>query len=396
MALYGPAIKKLIPHGSEDPRIVPRAIILHIAVSEASTLFHYFNGPSGGVESHFYIRRSGVVEQYRDTNTQADANEAANGFAISIETQGMGAGTWDDPQMKAIKNLITFLASAHRNIPLVVIGDWDGSGVGFHVMFPGKWDTRGASCPGYDRQRQFWDEIAPWLGSSGGAQSVPFHIPEASYDTYYDPPVSRSVESIQTIVGVTADGFYGDNTERAVAKYQRQIGVSADGFWGPSTEAAHKEFTSDSGDRYYDPPVNRSVKSIQKIVKVAADGYYGKNTERAVAKYQKTLNVTADGLWGPSTEAAHRAKGKSGKIAVDGLMGPATIEALQEWVGATQDGIMGNRTEKALQRKLGVKADGIVGSGTIKALQRKVGADVDGIWGNGTTKALQKFLNKVL
>ena len=167
MALYPAAIKRLVPHGSEDPRINPRVVILHIAVSEASSLYHYFNGPSGGVESHFYIRRDGTVEQYRDTGTQADANTDANNFAISIETQGMEHGEWTAGQMSAIKDLIRWCHDVH-GIPLEVPKSWDGSGVGFHVQFPGRWDKRGATCPGPDRQRQYWNDIVPWLGGRGG------------------------------------------------------------------------------------------------------------------------------------------------------------------------------------------------------------------------------------
>lgn len=401
MALYGQAVKKLVPHGSEDYAIVPRVIILHIAVSEATTLFHYFNGPSGGVESHFYVRRSGVVEQYRDTGTQADANEGANGFAVSIETQGLGHGEWGPEQMAAIKRLILWIASAHRNVPLVVVNDAYGSGVGYHVQFPGVWDNRGATCPGPDRQKQFWNDIAPWLGGGGGTQDVPFvppTIPDA--ERYYDPPVSRSVESIQVIVGVTADGFYGANTKTAVAKYQAGLGVTDDGYWGQDTEDAYRASKGTAKDRYYDPPVRRSVKSIQRIVRVSADGYYGSSTRKAVRRYQEKIGESpTDGWWGKGTEAAHRAyvrAQKSKDIVVDGLMGPATISALQEWVGATVDGVMGDRTDKALQRKLGVKVDGVLGENSIKALQREVGVTADGIWGRDTTTALQRYLNKVL
>ena len=84
MALYPPAIQKPVPHGAEDPPITPRVVILHIAVSEALSLFGWFTR-SGGIESHFYVRKTGAVEQYRDTDIQADANTDANNFAISID-----------------------------------------------------------------------------------------------------------------------------------------------------------------------------------------------------------------------------------------------------------------------------------------------------------------------
>ena len=88
MAWYPQAVRKNIPPGPNDPPIKPRLAILHVAATEADSLYGWFNGPSGGIESHFYVKYDGSVEQYRDTAYQADANVMANDFAISIETQG--------------------------------------------------------------------------------------------------------------------------------------------------------------------------------------------------------------------------------------------------------------------------------------------------------------------
>lgn len=158
------ALKKLIPPGPTDPRIKARAVILHVAVSEQPSLYSYFNGPSGGVESHFYIRRDGTTECYRDTFWQADANTDANGFAISIETQGMERGEWTPEQLASIKALILWCHQTH-GIPLSKVKTWDGSGVGYHTQFPGRWDKRGASCPGPDRIRQFSNVLVPWMSN---------------------------------------------------------------------------------------------------------------------------------------------------------------------------------------------------------------------------------------
>lgn len=177
MALYGPAVKRLIPPGPNDPKIKPRVVILHVAVSEAASLYAYFNGPSGGVESHFYIRRDGTVEQYRDTAHQADANTDANDFAISIETQGMERGEWTAQQLDAIKALLLWCHNTH-GIPLVRCPAWDGSGVGYHTLFPGRWDKRGASCPGPDRKLQFNKVLEPWMRAGGNQEWFDMPIPD--------------------------------------------------------------------------------------------------------------------------------------------------------------------------------------------------------------------------
>lgn len=165
---YPSAVIKNIPPGVNDPSITPRLAILHVAVSEADSLFDFFNGPSGGVESHFYIRRSGLVEQYRTIYIQADANLDANNFAVSVETQGMGPGVWTQAQLDAIKKLLRWL---HREagIPLTKCATWDGSGVGYHTLFgaPSHWTPVAKSCPGPDRIVQFNTILVPWMNTVG-------------------------------------------------------------------------------------------------------------------------------------------------------------------------------------------------------------------------------------
>lgn len=167
MAVYPKAVRKLIPPGANDPRIKPTQVILHVAVSEADSLWDYFARRSGGIESHFYIRRDGTVEQYRDTTFEADANHTANSRAISVETQGMEGGEWTPAQVDAIKRLLTWAHHEH-GIPLQVAPRHDAPGIGYHVMFgaPGPWTPVAKSCPGPDRVRQFHRDIVPWMSGA--------------------------------------------------------------------------------------------------------------------------------------------------------------------------------------------------------------------------------------
>lgn len=168
MSIYPRAVRKLIAPGDNDPRITPRVAILHVDAGNASSLFDFFKFRSGGIESHFFIKRDGTCEQYRDTSWEADANYLANPFAVSIETQGFGSGTWTDPQLNAIKSLLVWLHTDHA-IPLVKCPKWDGAGVGYHVQFgaPGKWTPYAKSCPGPARIAQFENVLVPWMAGLG-------------------------------------------------------------------------------------------------------------------------------------------------------------------------------------------------------------------------------------
>lgn len=166
MAVYRDAIKKLIPPGSNDPRIKPRVAILHVDAGNADSLYTYFRDRSGGIESHFHVKLDGTVEQYRDTDFQADANHLANDFAVSIETQGYGDGVWTKAQLESIKGLLSWLHKTH-GIPLAKCPKWDGAGVGYHVQFgaPGPWTPHIKSCPGPKRIRQFHEVLVPWMSA---------------------------------------------------------------------------------------------------------------------------------------------------------------------------------------------------------------------------------------
>ncbi|GAA1550014.1 hypothetical protein GCM10009804_03250 [Kribbella hippodromi] len=176
MALYPGARQRPIPPGSNDPAIIPIGVVLHVDAGNSGSLYDYFDGKSGGIESHLFIRKDGGVEQYRDTQREADANYHGNSFVrdgktygfISVETQGFAAGEWTDAQLSEIKK---FLLWAHRThgIPLRLCPAWDQPGVGWHVMWgaPGPWtNARGKVCPGPDRVKQFNNVLVPWFASA--------------------------------------------------------------------------------------------------------------------------------------------------------------------------------------------------------------------------------------
>lgn len=180
MAWYPFANKKIINPGPNDPPIIVVGAILHVDAGDSESLFNYFRDKSGGIESHFFVKKNGTVEQYRDTGYEADANLKANSFVVgglrfgfvSIETQGLEKGQWTTYQLTAIKQLLTWLSNTH-DFPLKVCTNPRGPGVGYHTLFgaPGPWTPVAKSCPGPDRVRQFNDVLVPWFTENHQAPS---------------------------------------------------------------------------------------------------------------------------------------------------------------------------------------------------------------------------------
>lgn len=173
MAVYPGARARLIAPGGNDPRITVIGAILHVDAGNSKSLYGYFDGPSGGIESHFHIPKEGLPEQYRDTAFEADANYHGNSFRgadgrlygyVSIETQGFVDGEWNAHQLSEIKKLLVWLSKTH-NFPLVKCPAHEEPGVGYHILFgaPGPWTPVAKECPGPARIRQFDNVLVPWF-----------------------------------------------------------------------------------------------------------------------------------------------------------------------------------------------------------------------------------------
>lgn len=163
-----------------DPRLdVVHGLILHVDGGNATSLWHWFDGPSGGIESHVFIPKGPEhdKEQFRDTTREADANYKANSWLdasgkrhgfLSAETQGYGSGKWTKYQLDEIKDLILVTAKEHQ-YPLKPVGSYHGKGVGYHTQYPAWTNVPGKTCPGAGRIQQYHDIIVPWLAEQRDA-----------------------------------------------------------------------------------------------------------------------------------------------------------------------------------------------------------------------------------
>jgi hypothetical protein len=187
VAIFPGAIEKLIPHGSEDPPIVPCGLVYHVRDGLGPSLVDLFSD-GRGIESHFYIRFNGEIEQYRDTGIQADAQLDGNAFTrggrvvgfLSVETEGVGAGTWTDEQLATLKHLSRWVHEQF-DIPLRVCPDWNEPGYGYHTMFgaPSHWTDVVKTCPGPDRIKQFKKVIVPWLEAGAPEEEPDMQLSDA-------------------------------------------------------------------------------------------------------------------------------------------------------------------------------------------------------------------------
>lgn len=185
MPWYPPAIRRELPQNRTARAITPRSIALHTGVTNQTSLYSFFNGRSQGVESHFYVREDGTVEQYIDTAKRADCQLDGNNYAVSIETWD-GAGRvwdgaavakipqWNAAQVDALVDLMAWICRTH-DIPATKCPSWDGEGIGYHSQFTGgpkRWNEHHA-CPGPARIGQVPTLIAKTKTALAGAATQP-------------------------------------------------------------------------------------------------------------------------------------------------------------------------------------------------------------------------------
>lgn len=118
MAWYPGAIHKELDkrYSGFRPLNVVNRVNLHIAVSEAPSIYGYFNQPNRP-SSHIYVRKDGVIEQYVDTAFRAEADLDGNDATISVETQGglydSAGEPWTPEQIEAMAQFFAWVHKTH-------------------------------------------------------------------------------------------------------------------------------------------------------------------------------------------------------------------------------------------------------------------------------------------
>lgn len=158
------AIWRPLPEDQTQPNHTKTQLVYHTTASHApaKNIAAYFAQPTVNTESTFVVDLDGTIYQLLDSDRRADANYAANGPAISVETVGLG-GTepWTPQQLKSLERIARW-AHANHPIPLIKAPGPDQPGLGYHSLYK-EWNESSHACPGSARQAQFEGDLLPLL-----------------------------------------------------------------------------------------------------------------------------------------------------------------------------------------------------------------------------------------
>jgi hypothetical protein len=189
--LVGPnVITALLPEDATQPKITPRAGILHSNAGGSPSRWQQLRAfllRASETEPHLQHDMDGTIAQLMRYTTRADCNYKANRYlfagtyygALSHETADLGAKTldvtpWPLPQFAGLVGSLTCEAIVYR-IRCTATTTWQDSGIGYHSQFP-EWSVyKGKTCPGRARILQMdglraaiADRVAKYYELCGG------------------------------------------------------------------------------------------------------------------------------------------------------------------------------------------------------------------------------------
>jgi hypothetical protein len=281
-------------------------INLHVAGGYGS-LFSFFN-QTGRASSHFWVAKSGLIEQYQDTDRRAEADLQGNDATVSIETESKGE-PWTPEQLASIIQLVLWILATHPTIPPQLAQNsqvgptswglsWHRLGIdGNFPAAPSRYAGRrqlgggmyyskatGKVCPVEGPIDQIHDNIFPAIG---GAVIVdrPITPPPPPPPPYVPPPTPPPL-------AVREDGWFGSET---INEIQRQAGTPVDGeLWYQYSGNKQPAFTTGWVYNYTKGKGSPAWAWVQGRLGTPQDGVFGQTDlaameHRAGYPYDKVL-----------------------------------------------------------------------------------------------------------
>jgi hypothetical protein len=153
--------------------LVPIGALMHQQVGDGS-LYGYFNNPAAQVSAHFWVAKSGLVEQYVDTDAPGASiawhAKHLNGSYVGVECEGYPDQALTSAQLDGFAAIMAE-GNARHGWPLMLVEAAYGRGLGYHRMTGGV----NTACPSQLRV----DQRAEILIRAGGGDFAVPPTPEA-------------------------------------------------------------------------------------------------------------------------------------------------------------------------------------------------------------------------
>ena len=136
MARFDCAVWRPISNNLGGNLASQRGLVLHHQAGDGS-LYQFFNNPASQVSAHFWVSKTGVIEQYADTARVTWHGRDLNSNWVGVETEGCGKAPHAEPMTEAmIAALARIYAEGARRHgwPNQLASSNGGRGFGYHRM----------------------------------------------------------------------------------------------------------------------------------------------------------------------------------------------------------------------------------------------------------------------
>lgn len=296
------------------PKRIVHTVFLHCSASDVvahddvSVMRDWHVNDKGwsDVGYHFFVNKSGNIQEGRPLEKTPSAQYPHNTGTIAICCHGLKKSNFTSEQMTSVKSLCQAIVNEYTA----------------KIRIRGHREVSNKDCPVYDYKKEIGiDEQGFLIPDPNLCGPLPssFKFPPPIIKNNGRPKVLRhknvklldsgtlviALQKLLSSFGVpcTADGSFGQNTKKAVKTLQTKIGVTADGIFGRGT--LNKLFSSSDlilklNDRSKDVRVLQMLLAMHGQT-IIHDGIFGSGTKRAVQTLQKRYSVKADGVFGPNT-----------------------------------------------------------------------------------------------
>lgn len=136
MAWFDCAVRRPIGTNTGGRISTHLGLILHHQAGNGS-LYNFFNNPSAQVSAHFWVSKTGIIEQYVDTAVVAWHGRQLNSRYQGVETEGCPTSPWAEPLTEAALAALgrLYAEGMRRHAWAPTLANKDGEkGFGFHRM----------------------------------------------------------------------------------------------------------------------------------------------------------------------------------------------------------------------------------------------------------------------
>jgi hypothetical protein len=148
--LYPEATERLVPYTTAGA-FAPIGLVLHVQAGDGSP-YSWFANPADSACSHWWVSKTGAVEQYLDARARSWAQAAGNGTYHAVETEGQPTEALTPSQVAALADLYRW-GHATFGWPLELAEQPGQPGFGWHGMGGVAWGNH-PGCPGDLRKAQ--------------------------------------------------------------------------------------------------------------------------------------------------------------------------------------------------------------------------------------------------